>query len=145
MGPARFCKTRFATGTRMPSIFTRIIKGELPCEKILETDRWFAFLDIRPINPGHTLVVPKLEIDEWSQAEDDLLAEAMPFAKRIALALKQSVSCRRIGLMVAGFEVPHAHMHLVPITSEGELSFSRAKAARPEDQAALAKIIRDHL
>ncbi|MEO7424363.1 MAG: HIT family protein [Fibrobacteria bacterium] len=129
----------------MPSIFTRIIKGELPCEKILEDARWFAFLDIRPINPGHTLVVPKIEIDELFQAEDDLLAGAMPFAKRIAKALKQSVPCRRIGLMVAGFEVPHAHIHLVPITSEGELSFSRATAARPEDLAALAKIIRGFL
>jgi histidine triad (HIT) family protein len=129
----------------MPSIFTRIIKGELPCEKILEDDRWFAFLDIRPINPGHTLVVPKIEIDELFQADDDLLAGAMPFAKRIAKALKASVPCRRIGMLVAGFEVPHAHIHLVPIASEGELSFSRAKAARPEDLAGLAKIIRGSL
>ena len=129
----------------MPSIFTRIISGELPCEKILEDDRWFAFLDIRPINPGHTLVVPKIEIDELFQADDDLLAGALPFAKRIATALKRSVPCRRIGLMVAGFEVPHAHIHLVPITSEGELSFSRARVGRPEDLAALAKIIRGFL
>ncbi len=129
----------------MPSIFTRIIKGEIPCEKILEDARWFAFLDIRPINPGHTLVVPKVEVDELFEVADEVLSGAMPFAKRIALALKQSVPCRRVGMLVAGFEVPHAHMHLVPISSEGELSFNRARAAQPQDLATLAKTIREHL
>ncbi len=129
----------------MPSIFTRIIKGEIPCEKILEDADFFAFLDIRPINPGHTLVVPKIEVDELFAVSDDVLAKAMPFAKRVAAALKQSVPCRRIGVIVAGFEVPHAHIHLIPIEAEGELSFSRAHPAKPEDLAALGKRIREHL
>jgi histidine triad (HIT) family protein len=129
----------------MPSIFSRIIKGEIPCEKILEDADYFAFLDIRPINPGHTLVVPKLEKDDLFEIDDDILRGAMPFAKRIAKALKQSVSCKRIGIMVAGFEVPHAHIHLVPIGGEGELTFSRARAANPEDLAAVGKKIREHL
>jgi histidine triad (HIT) family protein len=129
----------------MPTLFTRIIKGEIPCEKILEDADFFAFLDIRPINPGHTLVVPKIEVDELFEVSDDILAKAMPFAKRVAQALKQSVPCRRIGVLVAGFEVPHAHIHLVPIEGEGELSFSRARPAKPEDLAALGKRIRERL
>ncbi|HKP97436.1 MAG TPA: HIT family protein [Fibrobacteria bacterium] len=129
----------------MPSIFTRIIKGEIPCEKILEDADYFAFLDIRPVNPGHTLVVPKAEIDDLFEVADDVLRGAMPFAKRIAKALKRSVPCLRIGVMVAGFEVPHAHIHLIPIAGEGELSFSRARDARFEDLAAVAKKIREHL
>lgn len=129
----------------MPSIFTRIIKGEIPCEKILEDADFFAFLDIKPINPGHTLVVPKVEVDELFDAPDDILAKAMPFAKRVAQALKQSVPCRRIGVIVAGFEVPHAHIHLIPIEEEGELSFSRARAAKPGELAAIGKTIREHL
>ena len=129
----------------MPSIFSRIIKGEIPCEKILENEDFFAFLDIRPINPGHTLVVPKAEVDELFEVSDEILRGAMPFAKRIARALKQSVPCGRIGVLVAGFEVPHAHIHLVPINGEGELSFSRARPAKPEDLAALGKRIRENL
>jgi histidine triad (HIT) family protein len=129
----------------MPSLFTRIIAGEIPCEKILEDDRFFAFLDIRPINPGHTLIVPKREIDELFNLDEDILGAALPFAKIIAHALKQSVPCKRIGILVAGFEVPHAHIHLVPIQSEGDLSFSRARPSKPEEQAVLAKKIRENL
>jgi histidine triad (HIT) family protein len=129
----------------MPSIFTRIIKGEIPCEKILEDADFFAFLDIRPINPGHTLVVPKAEVDELFEVSDDILAKAMPFAKRVAAALKQSVPCRRIGVIVAGFEVPHAHIHLIPIEAEGELSFARARPAKPEELAVIGKRIRERI
>ena len=129
----------------MASIFSRIITGEIPCEKLLEDDRYFSFLDIRPINPGHALVVPKPEIDDLFSLEDELLAGALPFAKRIALALRQAVTCRRIGVLVAGFEVPHAHIHLVPIQSEGELSFNRARPAKQEDLAALGRKIREFL
>ena len=129
----------------MPSIFTRIIKGEIPCEKILEDADFFAFLDIKPINSGHTLVVPKVEIDELFEVPSDILAKAMPFAQRVAKALKQSVACRRIGVIVAGFEVPHAHIHLIPIQEEGELSFSRARPAKPEDLVAIGKRIRERL
>ncbi|MEO6098181.1 MAG: HIT family protein [Fibrobacteria bacterium] len=129
----------------MSSIFTRIIKGEIPCEKILEDADFFAFLDIKPINPGHTLVVPKFEVDELFEVSDDILAKAMPFAKRVASALKQSVPCRRIGVIVAGFEVPHAHIHLIPIEAEGELSFDRARPAKPEELAAIGKRIRERI
>lgn len=129
----------------MPSIFTRIIQGQIPCEKILEDDAFFAFLDIRPINAGHTLVVPKFETDELFDLSEDILSGVMPFSKRIAQALKKSVPCRRIGVLVAGFEVPHAHIHLVPIQAEGELSFSRARPAKPEDLAIIGKRIRENL
>ena len=126
----------------MASIFTRIIRGEIPCEKILEDERFLAFLDIRPITPGHTLVVPKIETDDLFAMEDGLLREALPFAKRVAHALKQSVDCRRVGVMVAGFEVPHAHIHLVPIRHEGDLSFAHAKSASKEELASLGKAVR---
>jgi len=129
----------------MPSIFTRIINGEIPCEKILEDGRFLAFLDIRPINPGHTLVVPKTEVDELFDLPEDILQSALPFAATVARAIKKSVPCRRVGVLVAGFEVPHAHIHLVPIQAEGELSFSRARAARPEELSDLARKIRANL
>jgi histidine triad (HIT) family protein len=134
-----------APRVEMPSIFTRIIQGQIPCEKILEDDAFIAFLDIRPINPGHTLVVPKSEIDELFDQSPDILGRALPFAQRVAKALKKSVPCRRVGIMVAGFEVPHAHIHLIPIAAEGELSFGRARPASPEDLAALGKRIRENL
>lgn len=125
-----------------PSIFTRIIRGEIPCEKILEDDRFFAFLDIRPIAPGHVLVVPKSETDKLYALGDDTLAGMLPFAARIARALEKAVPCRRVGMIVAGFEVPHAHLHLVPIQAEGELTFANAKPAVREDLAAIGNAVR---
>ena len=116
----------------MASIFTRIIQGEIPCEKILENGRFFAFLDIRPISPGHTLVVPKLEVDNIFELEVEYLRDMMPFAQLIAKALVKAVPCRRVGIMAAGFEIPHAHLHLVPIQHEGDLSFSKASPASKE-------------
>jgi histidine triad (HIT) family protein len=129
----------------MASIFTRIIRGEIPCHRVLEDDRFLAFLDIRPISYGHTLVIPKQEVDELFSLDADTLSAALPFAQKVALALKKSLPCRRIGLMVAGFEVPHAHIHLVPIDHEGDLSFSKAKPAEPDVLAALAQTIRSNL
>lgn len=129
----------------MATLFTRIIRGEIPSHKLLEDDRFLAFLDIRPINPGHSLVVPKVEVNQLFDLEPGLLAEALPFAQRVAKALKASVPCQRVGVMVAGFEVPHAHIHLVPIEGESELSFSRSRPARQEDLAALAETIRKHI
>jgi histidine triad (HIT) family protein len=125
-----------------PSIFTRIIAGEIPCEKILEDARFFAFLDIRPIAAGHTLVVPKVQTDKLFDLDEADLAGILPFARRVAKALEQAVPCQRIGVLVAGFEVPHAHLHLVPIRSEGELSFAHAKAASPEELKAVGQAIR---
>jgi len=129
----------------MATLFTRIIKGEIPCHKILENENYFAFLDIRPINPGHTLVVPKKEIDCLFDAEDDLLAGMMLFAKKIAAALQKEIVCKRIGVMVAGLEVPHAHIHLIPINDVHDLNFARAKPATNEELAAVAQRIRSHL
>lgn len=126
----------------MASIFTRIIQGEIPCEKILENERFFAFLDIRPISPGHTLVVPKLEVDNIFDLKDEFLRDMMPFAQLIAKALAKALPCRRVGIMVAGFEVPHAHLHLVPIQHEGDLSFSKAKPATKEELHMLGEKIR---
>jgi histidine triad (HIT) family protein len=125
-----------------PSIFTRIIRGEIPCEKILEDDRFFAFLDIRPIAAGHTLVIPKIQTDKVFDLDTEILAAMLPFAQRIARALEQAVPSRRIGMLVAGFEVPHAHLHLVPIQSEGDLSFANAKPASKEELAQVGAAVR---
>lgn len=109
------------------TIFSRIIKGEIPCYKVAEDDRFFAFLDINPMTKGHTLVVPKLEVDYLFDLDDQLLADMIVFSKKIAVALKQTVQCVRVGVAVLGMEVPHAHIHLVPINKESDLSFAKPK------------------
>jgi len=129
----------------MSSIFTRIINGEIPCHKLREDERFLAFLDIHPINPGHALVVPKAEVDELFDLEDADLGGLLPFARPVARAIRQVVPCARVGLLVAGLEVPHAHLHLVPFTDMGELSFSRARPGDPEALVALAEQIRARL
>jgi len=121
----------------MASLFTRIIQGEIPCHKIYEDENYFAFLEIRPINPGHTLVVPKKEVDYIFKVDDELLGGMMVFAKRIAPAIEKAVECKRLGIMVAGLEVPHAHIHLIPIMGLGDLNFDNQKEA---DSAELAKV-----
>ncbi len=126
----------------MPSLFSMIVQGEIPCHKVMEDDRYLAFLDIRPINPGHTLVIPKKEIDYIFDLDDDLFSGLMVFAKKVAVKIKKSVDCQRIGLMVAGLEVPHAHVHLVPINSIGDLNFAKARPCPPEELAKLADKIR---
>ena len=126
----------------MASLFTRIINGEIPCHKVLEDDQFLAFLDIRPINPGHTLVIPKKEIDYLFDMEDNLLKEMMIFAKKAARMIQGAVPCKKIGIMVAGLEVPHAHIHLVPIFEVMDLNFARAKAASNEELAKTAENIR---
>lgn len=108
----------------MPTIFTRIINGEIPCYKVAENNKFFAFLDISPLASGHTLVVPKKETDYIFEIDDNDLAEMMIFAKKVAQALEKVVPCKRIGIAVLGLEVPHAHIHLVPINSESDISFS---------------------
>lgn len=126
----------------MPTIFTRIIKGEIPCHKILEDDRYLAFLDIRPINPGHTLVITKKEIDYIFDIDDVLLADMMVFAKKVARMIGKAVPCKRVGVMVAGLEVPHAHIHLIPIHAISDLNFAKAQPADPEELAKNAEKIR---
>ena len=109
----------------MASIFSRIISGEIPCYKIAENDRFFAFLDINPLSKGHTPVVPKHETDYIFNIEDEELGSMMVFAKKVAQAIEKAIPCKRIGVAVIGLEVPHAHIHLVPITCEGDLDFKK--------------------
>ncbi len=113
----------------MATIFSKIISGEIPCYKVAEDDRCLSFLDIRPIVFGHTLVIPKVEVDYIFDMDDEYLAHMHVFAKRVARVLREEVPCLRIGVMVAGLEVPHAHIHLVPMHSIGDLSFTNP---RPE-------------
>ena len=126
----------------MPTIFTKIINGEIPAHKIAENDEFLAFLDVKPIHPGHTLVIPKKEIDYLFDADDSSLAELIVFAKKVAKAIGKEVPCKRVGVMVAGLEVPHAHIHLIPINSLGDLNFARAKPAANEELARMAQGIR---
>ena len=109
----------------MPTIFSRIIQGEIPCYKIAENDRFFAFLDINPLSKGHTLVVPKHETDYIFNIEDEELGQMMVFAKHVSQAIEKAMPCKRIAVAVIGLEVPHAHIHLVPISSEGDLDFKK--------------------
>lgn len=109
----------------MATIFTRIIQGEIPCYKIAENERFFAFLDINPLSEGHTLVVPKHETDYLFNLDDEELGQMMVFAKKVAAAIEKAIPCKRIGVAVIGLEVPHAHIHLVPITCEGDLDFKK--------------------
>jgi histidine triad (HIT) family protein len=129
----------------MATLFTKIIQGEIPAHKILEDDQYLAFLDIRPINPGHALVIPKKEIDYIFDADDVLLSGLIVFAKKVAAALKKTVPCVKIGMMVAGIEVPHVHIHLVPIFGVGDLNFAKAKPASNEELSEVAKKIKAHL
>lgn len=109
----------------MPTIFSRIVNGEIPCYKIAETDDYLAFLDVRPQAKGHTLCIPKLEIDYIFDLEDELLAGLLVFAKKVARAVEKTVPCKRIGVAVIGLEVPHAHIHLVPLNTLSDLSFGK--------------------
>ena len=109
----------------MATIFSRIIQGEIPCYKIAENDRFFAFLDINPLSKGHTLVVPKHETDYIFNIDDEELGQMMVFAKHVAQAIEKAMPCKRIAVAVIGLEVPHAHIHLVPISNEGDLDFKK--------------------
>lgn len=127
----------------MPSLFTKIVKGEIPCYKIMEDDHYLAFLDLRPINPGHTLVITKQEISYIFDVDDDLLIGLMVFAKKVAKKITAKVPCKRIGVMVAGLEVPHCHIHLIPMNAIKDLNFANAKPATPEELQAMAQRIND--
>jgi histidine triad (HIT) family protein len=120
----------------MSTIFTKIIRGEIPSYKVAESDAYFAFLDISPLTKGHTLVVPKVETDQLFDLDDDTLAGMIVFSKKIAGALKRTVDCLRVGVIVAGMEVPHAHIHLVPMQTEGQLSFSNPRVDMSSDEFA---------
>lgn len=109
------------------TIFSKIINGRIPSFKIAENEKFFAFLDINPLVEGHTLVIPKLEVDKFFDMPDDYLAEIFAFAKPIAAAIEKAFPCNRCGLSVVGIEVPHAHMHLVPLNSANDLNFTKKK------------------
>lgn len=111
----------------MATIFSSIINGEIPCYKIDEDDDFLAFLDINPLAYGHTLVIPKIEIDYLFDLEDALLGKMMLFSKSVAIKLKKNIECKRIGISVIGLEVPHAHIHLIPINSISDMNFSKPK------------------
>lgn len=126
----------------MASIFTRIVNGEIPCHKIAETDEYLAFLDAFPCAVGHTLVIPKKEIDYIFDLDDDLYSGLMAFAKQIEPAIRKVVPCKRIGVAVVGLEVPHAHVHLIPINSMSDMNFSKKLKMSQEELAATAEAIR---
>jgi histidine triad (HIT) family protein len=126
----------------MPTIFTRIIQGEIPCYKVAETDEFFAFLDIRPQTKGHTLCVTKREVDYIFDLTDEELAGLMVFSKRVAAALSATVPSLRVGVAVVGLEVPHTHVHLFPLNSMADFGFGKAPAdLSTEDMQALATAI----
>ncbi len=130
----------------MATIFSRIISGEIPCYKIAENEKFFSFLDINPLAKGHVLVVPKKETDYLFDLNDSDLSEIMVFAKRIARAIEKAVPCKRIGVAVIGLEVPHAHIHLVPLNSMDDINFSNPKLKLPpEEMEAIASAIRKNL
>jgi histidine triad (HIT) family protein len=128
----------------MPSLFTRIIRGEIPCHKVGEDEHCLAFLDIAPLREGHALVVPKLEVDRFFDLPDEVLAGIMPFARQVARRIQRVVPCDRIGVSVIGLEVPHAHVHLIPLDRMSDMDFTRPKLKpSPEELAALAERIRN--
>ena len=125
------------------TIFSKIIAGDIPCYKIAEDDRYFAFLDISPLQKGHTLVVPKHEMDYIFDLDDEELAGMQVFAKKVALAIRKAIPCKKVGQCVIGLEVPHAHIHLVPMQSEDDIRFSNPHLKlTPEEFEAIAASIR---
>jgi histidine triad (HIT) family protein len=130
----------------MASIFTKIINGEIPCYKIEEDENYFSFLDINPLAKGHTLVIPKKEIDYIFDIDDNMHAGMWNFAKKISHAIEKAVPCKRIGIAVIGLEVPHAHIHLIPINNVGDMNFARPKLQlSKEELEETAKKIREQL
>ncbi len=124
----------------MSSIFSKIIKGEIPCYKVAENEQFLAFLDSMPLKKGHVLVIPKVEVDFIFDMEDALLGDMMIFSKEVAQKMKRVLPCKKIGVTVIGLEVPHAHIHLIPIDSVTDMDFSKQKLSLPADeQMALAK------
>ena len=128
----------------MATIFSRIVAGEIPCYKVAENEEFFAFLDINPVAKGHTLVIPKAEVDYLFDIDDPKLGRMMAFAKRVARAPEAAIPCKRVGLAVMGLEVPHAHIHLVPITKESDMYFGGKKLSLSQEELAeIAQSIRE--
>ncbi len=123
----------------MASIFTKIIRGEIPSYKVAEDENFYAFLDINPLSKGHTLVVPKLEVDYIFDLDDEYLGKLHVFSKKVSRAIENTIACKRVGVVVYGLDVPHAHIHLIPLIEGGEINFSREKVKlAPEEMAEIA-------
>ena len=120
----------------MASIFSRIVAGDIPCYKVAENDKYFAFLDINPVAKGHTLVIPKQEVDYIFDLDSETYAGLMDFARTVAHAIDSVIDCKRVGVAVMGLEVPHTHIHLVPIQTEGDMNFFREKLSVPAEEMA---------
>ena len=129
----------------MSSIFTKIVNGEIPCYKIAEDENFLAFLDVNPNAKGHTLSIPKQEIDKIFEIEDDLYIGLMQFSKKIAIALEKTVPCLRVGMAVVGLEVPHAHVHLIPLNEMDEIRFQNKVSMSKDEFEALAQNIKNNL
>lgn len=129
----------------MSSIFTKIVNGEIPCYKIAEDENFLAFLDVNPNAKGHTLCIPKQEINKIFDIEDELYLGLMAFSKKVAVALEKTVSCKRIGMAVIGLEVPHAHVHLIPLNEMDEMRFQNKVSLTKEEFEDLAKAIKNNL
>lgn len=127
----------------MATIFTKIVNGEIPCYKVAEDDRHIAFLDINPVTPGHTLVVPKHEVSFLFDLSDDEYVALELFAKKVAKGLREAMPCRRIGVTVIGLEVPHAHIHLLPITTEADMDFHHKSQLPGEEMESICARIRE--
>lgn len=128
----------------MATIFSRIVAGEIPCHKVAENEEFFAFLDINPVAKGHALVIPKAEVDYLFDIDDPKLGRMMAFAKRVARAQEAAIPCKRVGLAVMGLEVPHAHIHLIPITKESDMNFFGKKLSLSQEELAeIAQSIRE--
>lgn len=129
----------------MASIFTKIINGEIPCYKVAEDENFIAFLDINPNAKGHTLCIPKVEVDKLFDLNEDTYIQLMQFSRKVATALEKTVSCKRVGVSVIGLEVPHVHVHLIPLNKMKEMTFSHKVSMTPEQFSALAKSIHNNL
>jgi len=129
----------------MSTIFTKIINGEIPCYKVAETDKYLAFLDVNPNAAGHTLCIPKQEVNKIFDMEEEDYLGLMQFSRKVAKALEKSVDCKRIGVAVVGLEVPHTHVHLIPLNEMDDMRFQKKVQLSPEEFEALAKKISENL
>jgi histidine triad (HIT) family protein len=129
----------------MASIFTKIITGEIPCYKVAEDENFIAFLDINPNAKGHTLCIPKIEVDKLFDLHEDIYLQLLQFSRKVAIALEKTVPCKRVGLSVIGLEVPHVHVHLIPLNEMKEMTFSYKVSMTPEQLSSLAKSIHNNL
>lgn len=129
----------------MASIFTKIVNGEIPCYKIAEDDNYLAFLDVNPNAKGHTLCIPKQEINKIFEMEEDLYSELMAFSRKVAIAIEKTIDCKRVGMAVVGLEVPHVHVHLIPLQDMDDMRFARKVSLSPEEFQRVAKQIAANL